>query len=239
MSFKSKACGFIAALTLSACASSPDMNPFEKTYWNESLLEQIARGESRGIWENNPLIAWRRGGALTRDEAELFYANGDRVRARFADVGDGRLVFKPADGRALEKFETMDDDVFQRERDRHFFSLAPSKQDFREAVNRRFFYGSFRVLTADGRETDQIVDFLPNGRLNGTDRFIHYRLCMSPGCAHRYRGEVINLFDGQTWHGMILSKKDGQWLFSSVKPDANGYFVADRVYLRLLPISED
>lgn len=237
MTVKNTMLALMVAGLLSACSTISKLYPFEKMYWNQSLLEQISRGESRGVWDKNPLVAWRRGGGLSNREAELFYANGDRVRARFSE-GDGRLVFRPIDNRPMEVLDMVNEDVFKRQIDYAFFALAPKHQDFREAVNRRFFYGSYRVLTADGRETEQIVNFTPEGRLNGTDRFISYRLCMSQGCAGRYRGEVINLYDGQNWNGFILTKQDGQWVLSSVKM-SNGAYVADRVYLRLLPISED
>ena len=106
---------------------------------------------------------------------------------------------------------------------------------FRAAANAAMFPGRWEVLTARGRGTGQIVTFHPDGSLQGTNKFRHYRLCLAGDCLAQTRGDSLRLDDGGTPTTLLLSRDRGQYVFRQVRAGASAgaLLLPGVVYMRL------
>ncbi|MEN1832216.1 hypothetical protein AAIM60_04995 [Pseudomonas lijiangensis] len=182
------AISLLAAL-LTGCASHADRNP-DGTWINQSAIDAAVKGGNlrEALLANGPNLEWQ----VNTQANQAIYSNGFELgEGKISSAADGKLNVNFY-GSFSENLSIKGDHLVQAASEsgpeQHFEKPknpapegSPSGSSFERALYGAYMGGKWTIVSGDGQGS--VVQFMPDGSVQGLPENDRYALCLAGDCA--------------------------------------------------------
>lgn len=178
----------LLAAVLSGCASHSNRTP-DGIWINQAAIDAAAKGENlrQSLLANGPNLEWH----INTKASQATYSNG-------FELGEGKIT-SVADGKVhvdfynyADELSVKGDELIQAASDsgpEQHFQLpkdpapagAPAGASFERALYGAYMGGKWTIVSGDGQGS--VVQFMPDGSVQGLPENDRYALCLAGDCA--------------------------------------------------------
>ncbi|GFM66310.1 hypothetical protein K5D34_11100 [Pseudomonas cichorii] len=179
----------LLAAILTGCASHADRNP-DGTWINQSAIDAAVKGGNlrEALLANGPNLEWQ----VNTQANQAIYSNGFELgEGKISSAADGKLNVNFY-GSFSENLSIKGDHLVQAASEsgpeQHFEKPknpapegAPSGSSFERALYGAYMGGKWTIVSGDGQGS--VVQFMPDGSVQGLPENDRYALCLAGDCA--------------------------------------------------------